>query len=271
MFWVLLFLFILGSIWGSFLNVLIYRSSVNMSPVAGRSICPKCKRTLRWFHNIPLLSFSLLKGRCAYCHKKISYMYPLVEFLTGLFFVWWFVVGFGFFRLIGSPFGLIQPVFWLTVGMVMLVIFVSDLIYMIIPFHMNLILFTLVALYRIFLIGFGYMKVDDSFEALISGFVLSLFFWLMNKITQRWRGVDGFGMGDILLAPSLGLLLGWPRIVPGIMLSFIFGSLVAIFLLATKRSKLGEYLPFGPFLLLGTVTALIYGNRLVDWYLSLLV
>lgn len=271
MFWVMCFLFLLGTIWGSFLNVLIYRSSVGMSSLTGRSICPKCKKTLRWFHNIPLLSFLFLSGKCAYCKKKISFMYPLVEFLTGLFFVWWFVVGFGFFKLIGSPYGLIQPIFWLVVGMVMLVIFISDLLYMIIPFHMNLILFTAVAFYRIFLVGFGYMRSRDSLDALLSGLALALFFWFMNKITQKWRGVDGFGMGDILLSPSLGLLVGWPRILPAVMLSFIYGSIVAVFLLITKKSKLGEYLPFGPFLILGTVSALIYGNQLIDWYLALLV
>jgi leader peptidase (prepilin peptidase)/N-methyltransferase len=79
------FLFFLGAVWGSFLNVVIYRSSKNMSFVSGRSICPKCKKTLRWYHNIPLLSFVLLRGRCAYCHKKISVIYPAMEIVTGLF------------------------------------------------------------------------------------------------------------------------------------------------------------------------------------------
>ena len=271
MFWLSIFLFLLGTVWGSFLNVVIYRSSRGLSFVLGRSKCPKCKKKLRWFHNIPLLSYLFLKGKCAYCHKRISLMYPVVEFMTGLFFIWWFWVGFGFFKLIGSPFGLVQPIFWLIVGLVLLAIFVSDLLYMIIPFYLNMFLFSLVFVYRLFLLNFGYLRPFDFLMALLVGLVLAGFFLAMNWLTQKLRRMDGFGMGDVWLSPTLGLLLGWPKILPAFMISFVSGSIVAIVLVFLGKKKWGQYLPFGPFLILGTVLALLYGSQIWGWYTGLLV
>lgn len=251
--------------------MVIYRSSKNLSFVKGRSRCDRCKHQLAWFDNIPLLSFLILGGRCRYCKKKISIMNVIMEVLTGVFFVWWFWVGFGFFRLIGSPFGLIQPIFWLVVGLVLLAIFVSDLLYMIIPFYLNLFLFSLVFVYKLFLLNFGYLRLADFLIALISGATLAMFFLFMNWLTQKIRGMDGFGMGDVWLAPTLGLLLGWPKILPAFMISFLSGSVVAILLLLTGKKKWGQYLPFGPFLIFGTTLSLLYGGQIWNWYLSLLV
>lgn len=267
----ILFLFVMGLVWGSFLNVVIIRSSKGKSFVSGRSYCPKCKHQLAWKDNIPLLSFLFLGGRCAYCKKKISLIYPTVEFLTGVFFVWWFLVGFGFFRLVGSPWSLVQPLFWLVVGLSFIVIFLTDLLYMIIPFWLNLFLFSLVLGYKLLLLYSSNMQAGDLFLALVSGLVFAGFMIMVNKLTQKIKGVDGFGLGDIYLAPSLGLILGWPKILPGIFSSFVVGSVVGIALLLLKKKKLGQYLPFGPFLILGTVIGLVYGQTLWGWYLRLLV
>ena len=268
---VITFLFVMGLIWGSFLNVVIFRMSHGKSIAAGRSICPKCKHILSWRYNIPLLSYLFLRGRCAYCHKKISIQYPLIEFLTGVFFVWWFVVGFNFFKLVGNPWSFIQPVFWLVVGLVLFAIFMTDLLYMVIPFSLNLTLFSLSLLYRVGLVSFGLMRPDDFFRALASGIGVCLLFLLVQIMTKKMRGVDGFGLGDILLVPSLGILLGWPKIVPAIFLSFLIGSVVGICLISFGKKRFGQYLPFGPFLLLGTVISLVWGGSLWTWYGSLLV
>lgn len=268
---VIFFLFLMGLVWGSFLNVVIFRMSHGKSVAAGRSICPKCKHILSWKYNIPLLSYAFLRGRCAYCHKKISIQYPLIEFLTGVFFVWWFVVGFNFFKLVGNPWSFIQPVFWLTVGLVLFSIFMTDLLYMVIPFSLNLLLFTLSLFYRVGLTSFGMMRKEDFFNAVLSGFATCVIFLLIQLATKKIKGVDGFGMGDILLVPSLGLLLGWPKILPGLFLSFLSGSVVGIILLFVGKKKLGQYLPFGPFLILGTVLALLWGSDVWSWYMALLV
>jgi leader peptidase (prepilin peptidase) / N-methyltransferase len=271
MFWVILFIFVMGLVWGSFLNVVIYRMSHGTSPLSGRSICPKCKHKLAWFYNVPLLSFLYLRGKCAYCRKKISIRYPLIEALTGVMFVWWFLVGFNFFKLVGSPWSFIQPLFWLVVGMVMLAIFMTDLLYMVIPFSLNLLLFSLVLFYRVALVGFGIMQPLDLFWAVVSGAALCLLFVLLQLATKMIKKVDGFGLGDIYLVPSLGLLLGWPKIVPGMLFAFVFGALVGLILLFSGKKRLNQYLPFGPFLISGTVFALLWGGAVWSWYVGLLV
>lgn len=268
---VVLFIFLMGLVWGSFLNVVIFRMSHGTSPLSGRSVCPKCKHKLAWFYNIPLVSFVLLKGRCAYCHKKISLRYPLIEALTGVMFVWWFLVGFNFFQLVGSPWSFIQPVFWLAVGMVMLSIFMTDLLYMVIPFSLNLLFFSLALFYRVSLTGFGIMQVNDFIRALVSGLVLSMLFIGLQILTVKVKKIDGFGLGDILLAPSLGLLLGWPKILPAIFISFVLGAIVGLILIILGKKKMNQHIPFGPFLLSGTAISLVWGGAIWNWYLSLLV
>ncbi len=268
---VITFIFVMGLVWGSFLNVVIFRMSRGSSPLSGRSICPKCKHQLAWFYNIPLLSYLWLKGRCAYCHKKISIRYPLIEALTGILFVWWFLVGFNFFRLVGSPWSFIQPIFWLAVGMVLLSIFMTDLLYMVIPFSLNLLLFSLALFYRVSLTGFGIMNPMDLFNALFSGLALCALFLFLQILTRIIKKIDGFGWGDIYLAPSLGLLLGWPKILPGVFLSFVFGAVAGILLIVIGKKKIGQYIPFGPFLILGTVVALVWGGDIWNWYIGFLV
>ena len=268
---VILFIFVIGLVWGSFLNVVIFRMSHGSSPLSGRSICPKCKHKISWFYNIPLFSFFWLHGKCAYCHKKISIRYPLIEMLTGIMFVWWFLVGFNFFRLVGTPWSFIQPVFWLVVGMIMLSIFMMDLLYMVIPFSLNLMLFSMALFYRIGLTGFGIMQVKDLIFALLSGIGLGIIFLILQFATRLIKKMDGFGLGDIFLAPSLGLLLGWPKIIPAVFLSFVFGALVGLSLIMTKKKKISQYIPFGPFLIIGTAVSLVWGNTLWSWYIGLLV
>ncbi len=261
----------MGLIWGSFLNVVIWRVPHGKSPMSGRSVCEKCKHTIYWYMNIPLFSYLFLGGRCAFCHKKISIRHPIIEFLTGIFFVWWFVVGFNFFKLVGNPWSFIQPVFWLVTGLVLFAIFVIDLLYMIIPFGLNLTLFSLALAYRVGLTGFGIMNGADLIKAIISGFALCLMFLILQWATKLIKHVDGFGLGDIYLAPSLGLLLGWPKIMPGMFVAFVSGSLVGLALIALKKKKMTQYLPFGPFLIIGTAFGLLWGNAVWSWYVSLLV
>lgn len=266
---VILFLFLVGVCFGSFLNVVILRSAKKKQFVSGRSICPKCQYKIAWYDNIPVLSYLILGGVCRNCKKRISIVYPVVEFLTGVFFVWWFLIGFGFFRLVGSPWSIVQPVFWLAVGLMFIVIFVSDLLFMVIPFGLNIFLFLWALLYKLMLVASGNMRMVDFLISLVLGFALAGAFLLINKITNKIRGVDGFGFGDVYLSPTLGLLLGWPRLAVGIFTAFIIGSLVGLVLIAMGKKSKGDYLPFGPFLVLGTTIALVYGSALWHLYWSL--
>lgn len=257
-----LFIFIFGLIWGSFLNVVIYRTTHGTSPLSGRSKCPKCKKMISWKHNIPLISFFLLHGKCVNCGTKISWQYPVVELLTGFLFVWWFWIGQGFFLLVGQPWSLLQPVFWLLVGMLLLVVFVADWRFGLIPDSANIILFVLALGYRLALTGFGLMQSEDMIRAIICGLVLMIFFYCLWYFTKG----RGFGFGDVKLAPSLGLLLGWPKTLVAVFLAFVIGAVVALVLMAMGKKKLGQTIPFGPFLVLGTVISLVWGNSLWGWY-----
>ena len=219
--------FLVGLLWGSFLSVVVYRTVKKGSPLSGRSRCDKCRKKIVWWQNIPLISFLILRGKCFYCKKAIDWSYPLTELITGILFVWWFVMGRSFFLLVGSPWSLLQPVFWLVVGMVLLVIFIADLKYGIIPDGANLFLFSWVVFYRLILVGNGQMMLVDLGKALLSSVVLTGFFWSLWWFTKG----NGFGFGDVKLAPSIGLLLGWPRVLVGVMGSFVIGSVVGILLI----------------------------------------
>ncbi len=260
------FVFIFGVVWGSFLNVVIFRTTHGTSPLSGRSVCPKCHKQISWKHNIPLVSFFLLHGRCAYCHKKISWQYPVVEFLTGILFVWWFIIGQSFFALSGGPWMVLQPVFWLLVGMLLLVVFFADLRFGLIPDSISLLLLVSVLFYRIGLVGFGHMEPLDLARAILAGLVLMAFFWSLWFMTKG----RGFGFGDVKLAPSLGLLLGWPRIIPGVFSAFIIGAVVGVGVILAGKKKFGQTIPFGPFLVLGVAAGLLFGNQIWSWYWGLL-
>lgn len=258
--------FILGLLWGSFLGVVVYRTVNEGSPLSGRSKCDKCNRKISWWQNIPLFSFLLLRGKCFYCKKPIDWSYPLIELITGVLFVWWFVVGRSFFLLAGSPWSLIQPIFWLIVGMTLLVIFLTDIKYGIIADGTNLFLFCLVLFYRLALVGSGTMMMADFWKAGISALVLTGFFYALWWFTNK----KGFGFGDVKFAPSIGLLLGWPRVLVAVMSSFIIGSVVGISLILLGKKKFGQTIPFGPFLVVGVTVALFWGGQLWSWYLGML-
>jgi leader peptidase (prepilin peptidase)/N-methyltransferase len=258
--------FLFGLAVGSFLNVVIYRALHGESPFEGRSKCPKCKKKIRAVDNIPLVSFLLLGGKCRWCKTSISWSYPVVEFLTGTLFVWWFVAGSLFFRLTQPPFGYLQPVFWLVVGLLLIVVFFTDLLYGIIPDVAVWILGFSALLYRFFLTSSGIMQQMDFWRSVVSGIGVAAFFLSLILLT----GGRGMGMGDAKLGLALGLILGWPRILVAVFLSFFLGALVAVGLLFAGRKKFGQTIPFGPFLVVGTVIALVWGEQLWSSYFALL-
>ena len=258
----LVWIFAVGLAIGSFLNVVVYRTIKGDSPLRGRSYCDFCGTLISWKYNIPLLSFIFLGGRCAKCHKKISWQYPVVEFLTGLLFVWWYVIGQSFFLLGQSPWMIIQPVFWFGVSLSLWLLVIFDWQYGIIPDFLSGGLLAWVFFYRLALFSSGIMQSADFINGLISSLGLTLFFFILHRST---RG-RGFGLGDVKLAPALGLLLGWPGVIIGTMASFIIGSAMALALLALGKKKFGQTVPFGPFLVAGSATALLWGDSIWSWY-----
>ncbi len=263
----LLLLFFFGAAIGSFLNVVIYRTQKGESWVAGRSKCENCKKQLRWYDNIPLLSFAVLKGRCRFCSTRLSISHPVVESLMGLLFVWWYVVGFLFFQLSQQPFVFLQPIFWLVVGIILLYIIIIDYKYLIIPDTALLVLTVLVVLYRLLLTSSGIMQVSDLLTGIVAMASSVLFFWLL------WFGTKGkgFGFGDVKLAVPLALLVGWPDVLVWLFMSFLLGAVIGVILIFFKKASFGKPIPFGPFLILGALISLIWGNYLVGWYATLIL
>lgn len=257
-------LFYLGAIFGSFLNVLVVRTIGGESWVTGRSHCDYCRRQLKWYENIPIFSFLWLKGRCHSCRKPIGATHWLLEVLTGVLFVWWWWGGFLFFKLTQHPLTILQPLFWLVVGMLLLTIFISDLKYLLILDSAVTGLFIVALLYRTYLFAAGIMQPNDWWQMWLISLAALTFFVLLNLLTKG----KGLGMGDVKLIFPLGLLLGWPRLLVAIQVAFLVGALVGVAMIGLKVTKLKQPIAFGPFLILGTVAALLWGGPMWSWYLS---
>lgn len=260
------FLFVLGTAVGSFLTVVIYRTIHDESWVSGRSHCDHCRRKIKWYDNIPILSYLLLQGKARCCGRTIPISYPVIEFMTGVLFVWWYQMGSFFFKLTTSPLQTLQPLFWLIVGVLLVLIFFADLLYFIIPDVAVGIMLLLTVIYRVYLTVSGIMQLQDLLLA-VMGTVLSLALigglWLITK-------GKGMGLGDVKYVVPMALLLGWPKIIVGLFSAFLLGGLVGVVILIMRRKKFGagEIMPFGPFLVMGTVIALVWGDALWSWYVQ---
>ena len=245
--------FLLGAIIGSFLNVCIYRIPEGESVVSPRSRCPHCQTTIRWYHNLPVLSWILLKGRCAYCGAPFSVRYPLVEALTGLLFALFFL-----------RFGLHPAtlVAWLLAA-ALVTISVIDLDHQIIP--------DVISLPGIpvgFLCSFALPWV--SWQSSLLGIVLGGGILLAIAFGYEWlTKQEGMGLGDVKLLAMLGGFLGAPAILPIIFLASIMGTMVGIPLMLITRAGRKLAIPFGPFLA-GAALIYLYFVEKIDplarWY-----
>lgn len=254
-----------GLLVGSFLNVLIFRLETGEDFVGGRSRCRSCGATIRWYDNIPLLSFLLLRGKCRSCGELISWQYPLVELATGIAFA---LVGLSLFR-----FGDIGSVFetTLALGLVpaLIVVFVYDLRNMEIPVSVLVfgILWALFSLFFLWLFASPPEPFTESrlFSGLIGGaLAFALFYGLVFFSGETWMGE-----GDAWLSLLLGLVSGWQLLLPALTIAFGAGALVGVALLASGKKELGSRIPFGPFLSFSVIFLLIFGTLPV-WDIFLL-
>lgn len=240
--------FIFGLIIGSFLNALIWRIYVRRSIVHGRSICPECKHQLEAKDLVPVVSFVWQQGRCRYCHEHISWQYPLVELSTAV----------AFAALVGT-YGLSWTTAWYAAVLcLLLIIFVLDLRYSIIPDSASLPLLVFGAL-SIWATGLAWPE-------MLMGVGVGGGFFLVQWLVSRGKWI---GDGDIRLGAAMGALLGWKLVLVALFLSYVVGAIVGVVLLARRKGTLESKIPFGTFLAAGTVVCLFWGQRLVDWYLGL--
>jgi prepilin signal peptidase PulO-like enzyme (type II secretory pathway) len=246
---VFLIFFIIGLIIGSFLNVIIYRLRI-FDTILGRSNCPHCKSQIRWYDNVPLLSFILLGAKCRDCEGKISWQYPMVEFFTGIIFA---LVGIYFFDA-NSFMSLWETVFYLIVLALLIVLLTYDWLYMEVPI---LIFWIILGILGVNLVLISYLEMNAGlniglislWDNLIGGFVAwLLFFSLVFFSKEKWMG-----WGDVYVGLLAGLILGWPNIFLGLLLSFSMGAVYSGFLILRKKGDMKTAVPFVPFLVMGII------------------
>lgn len=257
--------FLLGLAVGSFLNVIVDRTEDGEDPIKGRSHCDNCKKKLSALDLVPLLSFLFLKGKCRYCRKKLSLYYPVIELTTAILFVISFFWIFGRFTL-GSAdiMQTISLVILLIIISALVVIFFTDMKYGLIPFKAVLIGILAVIAWNMFFSTTDFTIINY----LLSAFGSFVAFLLLFLVT---RG-KGIGFGDVVYVFLMGLLLGYPNIILGFYIAFISGALISLILIGAKKKKLkGSTIPFGPFLVLGTIVCLFWGESLVGKILTYLL
>ncbi|MGE4133250.1 MAG: A24 family peptidase [Bdellovibrionales bacterium] len=248
-----LWAFLFGLLWGSFGNVIIVRWPKGMSVVKPRSHCPKCQTMVRWYDNIPVISWCLLRGRCRDCCEPISARYPLVELITGGLFAatYWY---YGFH--------------WITLEYMifcwgLVVVSFIDLDHMLLPD-----VFTLSGIV-LGLLG-GWLNPEREFLPALYGTLMGGgFLWAIAYLYFVFRKEEGMGGGDIKLLGWIGAILGWKAIPFVIMVSSIVGSVVGLALAFRAQTGLKSVIPFGPYLALAAVLYLFGGEVLSLWYIGL--
>lgn len=270
------FLFLFGAAVGSFLNVVALRYRPDRflfsGSLRGRSHCPHCKKTLRWFELVPLVSFLLQGGRCLRCRARMGLRYPIVELVSGLIFI--FVP----LRLgVMSHQSLVMSSLWILVFEFLLLLSLIDLRHALIPDETNIALGALGAAFVVFLAATASVV---SFTGDIATFLsisrnpwiahgLGALFGLLffGAIIAVTRG-RGMGMGDVKLAVPLGFLFGWPDIVMVAAAGFIIGAAYGVWAMAARGKHLTSAVPFGPFLALGSTLVFFFGHELATAYFS---
>ena len=273
-----IFSFLTGAAIGSFLNVVIHRVPNGESIVFPNSACPKCGSPIRPYDNIPLISWLMLRGKCRNCSATISARYPAVELLTALLFtlVYW-QIGFGGFL----------PIAILFVAAMVALIFI-DAEHMILPNVLTYPLLALAVIVRaIFPTFFAGEYIWDIgtwplsefsqlplwSQSLIGAALGAIagggFLWTVGALWKRLRGVEAMGLGDVKMMAAVGALLGWRLSLLSIFFGAFSGALIGIVLVVRQKDRdLQTQVPFGIFLGIGSIVSLLFGEQLIDWYVS---
>jgi leader peptidase (prepilin peptidase) / N-methyltransferase len=271
-----IFVFLFGLIIGSFLNVCIVRIPSGKSIVLPASACPKCGLAIRPYDNIPVVSYLLLRGKCRGCKTKISWMYPLVELLTGLLFL-------GCFYVFGIS---VETAKWAAFSAIMVVLVFTDLRERILPDVVN---FTGLAIGLVFSLFtkptdgtalwianhlFDYpppAPVISLVDAILGAAVGGGLLWLVSEAYFKLRGREGMGLGDVKMMLMAGAFLGAKRTLLTILAGSLLGSVLGLAVILARRKDAEYELPFGTFLGAGALLVVFFGTPVVNWYQSLLM
>lgn len=245
-------IFLYGIVFGSFLNVLIYRLPLKENIATESSHCMKCGKKIQWYDLIPLISYILLGGKCRNCKSKISIQYPIIEATNGIGYVLIFLIN-----------GLsIESALMCFVFSIFIVISVIDWRTFEIPFALNVAIGVL-AVIRIIL------DYENLLEYLIGFCVVSGFMLICLYVGRAIKGIDAFGGGDIKLMAFAGLFVGWKNVILAFVLGCIFGAVIHSIRMRLQGEK--SVLAFGPYLCAGLTITMLYGEKIIGWYLSLLM
>ena len=250
MFYIIAFVF--GSIWGSFANVCIYRLPANKNVATGRSCCPNCNKLIKWYDNIPIVSFLFLQGVCRNCSKKINTQYLLVELISGFS----FAICYYFFGIS------ITTLLFFILTICFVIIFFIDLKHFIIPNELTITLMVI-----------GIIKSIDPdlnneifpnfINSVLGGVIGYMLIWLIILFYKKVRNKEGMGLGDAKLLSAIGFWFGWVSL-PFILFFSSFIALVSVLPDLIKNKKnLTSQIPFGPFIILGTLSYLLVKNYFI--------
>ncbi len=247
--------FVFGLCVGSFLNVCIYRLPVSKSIVYPGSACPLCGNMIRFYDNIPVVSYILLRGKCRYCSSIISPRYAYIELMTG-FFSYLMVLKFGI---------TLEALIYFTFIVVLIVITFIDIDHRIIPDMISLPGIPVFFAASFILPEMSWM--DSLIGILTGGGSLFLVAYVYTLITK----IDGMGGGDIKLLAMIGAVVGLQGVIFTILLSSAVGTIYGLTVMLKSRKNMKLAVPFGPFLSIGAATYIFYGPQLIYWYYGILV
>ncbi|MEH0019085.1 MAG: prepilin peptidase [Desulfobacter sp.] len=250
-----IFAFVFGACIGSFMNVVIFRLPENKSVVFPSSHCPDCGHPLPFYLNLPILSYLYLKGRCGYCSNSISIRYPVIECLTG-----------GLALLLLYKFNLSLPgLFWFFFGCVLIVVSFIDLDHQIIPDRISIPGIAIFASSPLFI---PEMSFETVFYGIAAGggilYAIALSYYMLRK-------QHGMGGGDIKLLAMIGAATGIKGVLFTLFTASVLGTACGVAFMVFQNKKDSRFkIPFGPFLSLGALIYIIWGEELIFWYFSLL-
>ena len=242
-------IFLFGAILVSFANVCIYRLPRDKQIISGRSYCPRCKKKIKWYDNLPLISYIFLNAKCRNCDKSISVRYLIVELITGISFLLIFL----------SFKNLYTIVFLSTLILILIMIFFIDLENFIIPDSLNFSIMGL-ALVKNFIPSFNTSLIHDINQSIIGGIIGYFSIWLIIFLYKTLKKIDGMGLGDAKLMAGIGLLFGWQSIPLVLFLSSILGLFFVAPSLLKKQKTMKSEIPFGPFIIIAMLIYFVFGD-----------
>lgn len=245
---------IFGLCIGSFINVCIYRIPLDQSIVSPGSKCPQCETPIRFYDNLPVISYLWLRGKCRYCGNRISARYPMVEILSGAF-------AFLFLQKYGIS---IEGFIWYGFTTILLLVTYIDLDHQIIPNVITLPGIPIAFLSALFLPQITWL--DSVMGILIGGGSLYLIAFLYFKIMKN----EGMGIGDSKLLAMIGAMIGWKGVFFTIFTASLVGTVSGILVMIHKKGTLKLAIPFGPFLSIGAIAYIFFGPELIAWYFNIL-